>query len=317
MQVAPPPSILDSAPRRRLWGRDRIKEKKDWKAGLWALFFLGPNLILFLIFTAYPVGYGVYISLYNYSVLKPKKWVGLGNYERFIHHRDTPDLILRSIYYAVGATIPAVVLPLVIAVLLTNAGVATKFFRGLYILPIVTSAVAAAAVWKWMYAKDFGLINYGLRRVGGHPVDWLFNLEWAMPAVIVMTIWLLLPFNTILYTAGLQEVPRDLYDAAAVDGASNVQQFRDITIPLITPTTFFVLLITMINVLVGGFDIINVLTQGGPLHATDVLIYDIYENAFVNFRLGYASAEAYILFAAILAVTLFNWGLQKRWVHYA
>jgi ABC-type sugar transport system permease subunit len=308
---------MESTPGRQLWKPGRIKEKKDWKAGLWALLFLGPNLILFLIFTAYPVAFGLYISLYNYSVLKPKRWVGLANYEQFVHHPQTPDLIKRSIYYAVGATVPAVILPLVIAVLLTNAGAATKFFRGLYILPIVTSPVAAAAVWKWMYAKDFGLINYGLRRVGAQPVDWLFNLNWAMPAVIVMTIWLLLPFNTILYTAGLQEVPRDLYDAAAVDGASKFQQFRSITIPLITPTTFFVLLITMINVLVGGFDVINVLTQGGPLHATDVLIYDIYENAFVNFRMGYASAEAYVLFAAVLVVTLFNWALQKRWVHYA
>lgn len=317
MQVPPPPSVVASTPGRRRRNPGRIKEKKDWKAGLWALLFLGPNLILFLIFTAYPVGYGLYISLYNYSILKPKRWVGLANYDRFIHHPDTPDLIKRSIYYAVGATVPAVVLPLVIAVLLTNAGAATRFFRGLYILPIVTSPVAAAAVWKWMYAKDFGLINYGLRRVGGQPVEWLFNLTWAMPAVIVMTIWLLLPFNTILYTAGLQEVPRDLYDAAAVDGASKLQQFWSITIPLITPTTFFVLLITMINVLVGGFDVINVLTQGGPLHATDVLIYDIYENAFKNFRMGYASAEAYVLFAAVLVVTLFNWALQKRWVHYA
>ena len=316
MQVPPPPSGMTSTPRRKLRNPRRTKEKRDWKAGLWALVFLGPNLILFLAFTAYPVGYGLYISLYNYSVLKPKVWVGLENYDRFIHHPDTLDLFKRSIYYAVGATIPAVILPLVIAVLLTNAGVTTKFFRGLYFLPIVTSSVAAAAVWKWMYAKDFGLINYGLRSVGGQPVEWLFNLDWAMPAVIVMTIWLLLPFNTILYTAGLQDVPRDLYDAAAVDGASKFQQFLGITIPLITPTTFFVLLITMINVLVGGFDVINVLTQGGPLHATDVLIYDIYVNAFQNFKMGYASAEAYVLFAAVLVVTLFNWALQKRWVHY-
>lgn len=316
MQGLPPSSEMAPAPRRKLRNPYRIKEKKDWKAGLWALVFLGPNLILFLAFTAYPVGYGLYISLYNYSVLKPKKWVGLQNYDRFIHDPDTPELFKRSIYYAVGSTIPAVILPLVIAVLLTNAGAARKLFRGLYFLPIVTSPVAAAAVWKWMYAKDFGLINYGLRSVGSQPVEWLFNLDWAMPAVIVMTIWLLLPFNTILYTAGLQEVPRDLYDAAAVDGASKFQQFWGVTIPLITPTTFFVLLITMINVLVGGFDVINVLTQGGPLHATDVLIYDIYQNAFQNFKLGYASAEAYVLFAAVLLVTLFNWALQKRWVHY-
>ena len=317
MQVSAPP-LIAATPARRLWkSRQRVREKKDWKAGLWALVFLGPNLILFLVFTAYPVGYGLYISLYNYSVLKPKRWIGLDNYDRFIHSPQTPDLIRRSIYYAVGATIPSVILPLIVAVLLVNAGALTKTFRALYFLPIVTSPVAAAAVWKWMYAKDFGLINYALRRIGGEPVDWLYNLDWAMPAVVVMSVWLLLPFNTILYTAGLQEVPRDFYDAAAVDGASKFQQFRDITIPLITPTIFFVLLITMINVLIGGFDVINVLTQGGPLHATDVLIYDIYQNAFQKFKLGYASAEAYVLFAAVLLVTLVNWMLQKRWVHYA
>jgi multiple sugar transport system permease protein len=317
MQVRSAPPVIESRTIRRLWNTGRVKEKKDWKAGLWALLFLGPNLILFLLFTAYPVGYGLYISLYNYSVLKPKVWVGLGNYERFINRPDTPDLIWRTIYYAVGSTIPAVVIPLLIAVLLTKAGRATRLFRALYFLPIVTSAVAAAAVWKWMYAKDFGLINYGLRKAGGEPIEWLFNLDWAMPAVIVMTVWLLIPFNTILYTAGLQEVPRDYYDAAAVDGASSFRQFLDITIPMITPTTFFVLLITMINVLVGGFDVINVLTQGGPLHATDILIYDIYQNAFENFRLGYASAEAYVLFLAVLIVTLINWAFQKRWVHYS
>src|SRR3954447_10809032 len=143
MQIPPPPVAQVTTPGRRFWHSRRVKEKKDWKAGLWALLFLGPNLILFLVFTAYPVGYGLYISLYNYSVLKPKRWVGLGNYDRFIHHPQTPDLIKRSIYYAVGATIPAVILPLIIAVLIVNAGRARKLFRGLYILPIVTSPVAA------------------------------------------------------------------------------------------------------------------------------------------------------------------------------
>lgn len=316
MQLSATESELETLQRGRRWRRGRSEEKKDWRAALWALFFLGPNLILFLIFTAYPVGYGLYISLYNYSILKPKEWVGLQNYDRFVNDPKTPDLIWRTIYYAVGTTIPAVVLPLVIAVLLNNAGGATKFFRTLYILPIVTSAVAAAAVWKWLYARDFGLINYVVRKAGGQPIDWLYSLQWAMPAVIVMSVWLLIPFNVILYTAGLQEVPRDLYDAAAVDGASSFQQFRSVTLPMITPTIFFVLLITMIGVLVGGFDVINVLTQGGPLQSTNILIYDIYKNAFENFRMGYASAQAYVLFLAVLIITLVNWGLQKRWVHY-
>jgi multiple sugar transport system permease protein len=319
MQLPVTESEINALENPRFWRRNhhRVKEKKDWNAALWALLFLGPNLILFLIFTAYPVGYGIYISLYNYSVLKPKKWVGLDNYRDFINDPKTPDLIWRSIYYAVGTTIPVVVLPLVVAVLLTNAGVATKPFRMIYILPIVTSPVAAAAVWKWLYAKDFGLINYALSWIGVNPVDWLYSLTWSMPAVIVMSVWLLVPFNIILYTAGLQEVPRDLYDAAEVDGASSFQQFRTVTVPMITPTIFFVFLITMIGVLVGGFDVINVLTQGGPLQATNVLIYDIYKNAFENFKMGYASAQAYVLFLGVLAVTLFNWILQKRWVHYS
>lgn len=319
MQLPATEFEIDALENPRFWHRDpyRIKEKKDWNAALWALLFLGPNLILFLIFTAYPVGYGVYISLYNYSILKPKKWIGLDNYDKFFHDPKTPDLIWRSIYYAVGTTIPVVILPLIIAVLLTNAGVFTKPFRLIYILPIVTSPVAAAAIWKWLYAKDFGLINYGLSKVGVSPIDWLYNLTWSMPAVILMSVWLLVPFNIILYTAGLQEVPRDLYDAAEVDGASSLQKFRTVTVPMITPTIFFVFLITMIGVLVGGFDVINVLTQGGPLQSTNVLIYDIYKNAFENFKMGYASAQAYILFLGVLAVTLFNWILQKRWVHYA
>lgn len=319
MQLPATESEITTLENPRFWRRNRynVKERKDWKAGLWALFFLGPNLILFLVFTAYPVWYGLYISLYNYSILKPKKWVGLGNYEKFIHDPKTPDLIWRSIYYAVGTTIPVVVLPLIVAVLITKSGILTKPFRMIYILPIVTSPVAAAAVWKWLYAKDFGLINYALSLIGVKPVDWLYNLTWSMPAVIVMSVWLLIPFNIILYTAGLQEVPGDLYDAAAVDGASSFQQFRSVTVPMITPTIFFVFLITMIGVLVGGFDVINVLTQGGPLQKTNILIYDIYKNAFENFKMGYASAQAYILFLGVLAVTLFNWVLQKRWVHYA
>jgi ABC-type sugar transport system permease subunit len=319
MQLPATESEIATLESPRFWHRNRhkVKEKNDWKAGLWALFFLGPNLILFLIFTAYPVWYGLYISLYNYSVLKPKKWVGLGNYEKFIHDPKTPDLIWRSIYYAVGTTIPVVVLPLVVAVLITKSGILTKPFRMIYILPIVTSPVAAAAIWKWLYAKDFGLINYGLSRVGINSVDWLFDLRWSMPAVIVMSVWLLVPFNIILYTAGLQEVPRDLYDAAEVDGASGLQQFRTVTVPMITPTIFFVFLITMIGVLVGGFDVIQVLTQGGPLQKTNILIYDIYKNAFENFKMGYASAQAYVLFLGVLLVTLLNWVLQTRWVHYS
>jgi multiple sugar transport system permease protein len=297
--------------------RPAKRSSKDWRSMLWALLFLGPNLVLFLMFMAYPVAYGFYLSFFQYSVVAPAEWVGIQNYTSFFQDPFTSVLVKNSLYYAVGAIIPSLVLPLFVAVLLNNAGGLKKLWRGLYFLPLVTSPVAAAAVWKWMYAKDFGLINYGLRSFGGTPVDWLFNLDWAMPAIIIMTVWLLMPINVIFYTAGLQEIPRDYYDAASLDGASAWQQFRHITVPLITPTTFFVLLTTMIGVLFGGFDVINVMTQGGPLNATNILIYDIYQNAFQYFRMGYASAQAYILFVFVFLLTVVNWLLQKRWVHYS
>ncbi len=294
----------------------RQRMKKDWKAALWALLFLGPNLILFLVFTAYPVAYGLYLSFFDYNILTPAEYVGLQNYVDFFQDPLTGKIIRNTIYFTVGAAIPSVLLPLIIAVLLQNSRL-TTLWRGLYFLPLVTSGVAAAAVWKWLYAKDFGLINYGMRRIGLEPIDWLFNLNWVMPALIVMMIWFMLPFNIILFTAGLQEIPRDYYEAAQIDGASHFRQFLDITVPLITPTTFFVMIMTMLGVMFGGFDTINVMTQGGPLNATNILIYDIYQNAFQYFRMGYASAQAYLLFLVVFLFTVLNWLLQKRWVHYA
>lgn len=294
----------------------RHRSKKDWKAGLWALLFLAPNLVLFLVFTAYPVVYGLYLSFFNYNILTPAEYVGFQNYIDFFQDPLTGKILRNTAYFTLGAAIPSVVLPLIIAVLLQNSRL-TTLWRGLYFLPLVTSGVAAAAVWKWLYAKDFGLINFGMRKIGLAPIDWLFNLDWVMPAVIVMMVWMMLPFNIILFTAGLQEIPREYYEASQIDGASPLRQFLDITVPLITPTTFFVMIMTMLGVLFGGFDTIAVMTQGGPLNATNILIYDIYQNAFQYFRMGYASAQAYLLFLVVFLFTVLNWLLQKRWVHYA
>lgn len=286
---------------------------KDWP---WALLFVAPNLLLFLIFFAYPVVYGLYISLFNWKIIGAKKWVGAKNYFDFFSNSLTPKLFWNSVYYVVGATIPLIVLALVSAVLLNQVVFGRYAWRSIYFLPLVTSPVAAAAVWKWMFAKDQGLVNYVYVQFGGTRIDWLYNTRWAMPAIIVMSVWKLLPFNTIIYVAGLQEIPRHLYDAAAVDGASGWRQFRDITVPLISPTTFFVLTITLFNLLFGAFDIIQVMTGGGPINSTNVFVYNIYENAFKYFRMGYASSQAYILFVVVFGLTMVNWAVQKKWVNY-
>jgi multiple sugar transport system permease protein len=249
-------------------------------------------------------------------VFTPADWVGLQNYRDFLNDPLTPKLFWNSIYYVVGCTVPLIVLALVLAVLLNAVVHARYVWRGIYFLPLVTSPVAAAAVWKWLYAKDQGLVNYAMVQLGVERIDWLYNTTWAMPAVIAMTVWKLLPFNAILYLAGLQEIPAHLYEAAALDGASRWRRFRDITVPLITPTTFFVLLITLFSLLFGSFDIIHVMTQGGPLDASNVFIYNIYQNAFEFFQMGFASAQAYVLFLVVFVFTIGNFALQKRWVHY-
>ena len=291
----------------------RLGRDRDWP---WAILFLAPNLVLFAVFMAYPVVYGLYMSFFDWKVLVQAEWLGFDNYVTFFRDPLTPKLLWNSLYYVVGCTVPLVVLALFSAVLLNRAARARYAWRGIYFLPLVTSPVAAAAVCKWLYAKDQGLLNYFLGQFSVPRLDWLYSTQWAMPAVIGMTVWKLLPFNTILYLAGLQEIPSHLYDAAAVDGATKWRQFRDITVPLVTPTTFFVLLITIFGLLFGSFDIINVMTQGGPLDSTNTFIYNIYQNAFQFFRMGYASAQAYVLFVLVFVLTVANWRLQKRWVHY-
>jgi multiple sugar transport system permease protein len=210
-------ALSQAMPRVRQRTRFRLGANREWP---WALFFLAPNLILFLVFFAYPIVYGLYISLFDWKIIGPKKWVGLGNYVDFFGDDLTRKLLWNSIYYVVGSTVPLILLSLGIATLLNTVVYGKYAWRGLYFLPLVSSPVAAAAVWKWLYAKDQGLINYAFVQLGGDRIDWLYNTRWALPSLILMTIWQLLPFNTIVYLAGLQEVPRSLYDAAEVDGAT-------------------------------------------------------------------------------------------------
>jgi multiple sugar transport system permease protein len=223
---------------------------------------------------------------------------------------------MNSLTFVLGAVPASVLLPLLLAVLL-NAGLrGTALFRSLYFLPIVTSGVAAATVFKWIYAKQFGPLNQLVGLVGIPRQDWLFDERLVIPALVLMAVWHRVPLNIIFYLAALQSVPRSLYEAAEIDGAGSWAKFRYVTWPMVTPTTFFVLIITVIAMLLGAFDIVNVMTQGGPLEASNVFVFNIYRTGFVYFQMGYASAMAYILFLVVLGFTALQWVLQRRWVHY-
>jgi multiple sugar transport system permease protein len=208
-------------------------------------------------------------------------------------------------------------LGLLIALLLNNQIRARGFFRTLFYLPVVTPLVIAAIIWKWVYNGDFGLLNYYLIQLGiiHEPLLWLADPNLAMPAVIITSVWKSVGFSMVVYLAGLQSIPEDYYDAAKVDGASIWRRFRDITLPLLTPTLFF-LLITQFIASFQVFGIIYVMTRGGPANATSVYIYNLYQNAFAFGKLGYASAMAWILFVLLATFTLIQWKLQKRWVFY-
>jgi multiple sugar transport system permease protein len=203
-----------------------------------------------------------------------------------------------------------------VAVLLNSGLRGIGVFRSVYFMPLVTSAVAAATVFKWIYSYQFGPLNSLIGTLGIPKQDWLFNDELVLPALILMAVWHRVPLNTIFYLAALQGVPHHLYEAAEIDGAGAWAKFRNVTWPMITPTTFFVLIITVINLLLGAFDMVNVMTQGGPLDASNVFVFNIFRTAFVYFQMGYASAMAYVLFIVVLGFTAMQWLAQKYWVHY-
>jgi multiple sugar transport system permease protein len=296
----------------RTAGRRRVP--REW---LWALFFLGPNLLLFLVFTFFPILFGFGVSFFRWTIVEPPVFVGLENYRQFFFADPLAAKVVgNSIYYTLGALPISVLLPLGLAVLLNSGIRATGFFRGVYFLPLVTSGVAAATIFKWLYAKQAGPLNQLVGIFGIPRQDWIFDEKLVLPSLIVLAIWHRVPLNIIFYLAALQGVDRTLYEAAKIDGANRWQQFRFVTWPLVTPTTFFVLIITTIALLVGAFDQISVMTNGGPLDASNVLVFNIWRTAFVYFQMGYASAMAYVLFMVILIFTAVQWVMQKRWVHY-
>jgi multiple sugar transport system permease protein len=296
----------------RTAGRRRIP--REW---LWALFFLGPNLVLFLTFTFVPILFGFGVSFFRWTIVEPPVFVGLENYQKFFFSDPLAAKVVKnSLVYTIGALPISVLLPLGLAALLNSGIRATGFFRGVYFLPLVTSGVAAATIFKWLYAKQAGPLNQLVGLFGVPRQDWIFDENLVLPSLIVLAIWHRVPLNIIFYLAALQGVDRTLYEAAKIDGANRWQQFRYVTWPLVTPTTFFVLIITTIALLVGAFDQISVMTNGGPLDASNVLVFNIWRTAFVYFQMGYASAMAYVLFMVILIFTAVQWVMQKRWVHY-
>jgi multiple sugar transport system permease protein len=298
----------------------RLVRSRPWwyafRHGRWlGYIYGGPVIIAFLVFNLYPMALGLYLSFTTWDILRPPRFVGLQNWANLLQDELLARAVLQTLYYAVGSVAGATILSLALALLLNQRLKIIGFYRTFFFLPAVTSLVAIAMVWRWIYNTEFGVLNSFLGTLGLNPVNWLGDPVLAMPAVILMSIWRSAGFNTVLFLAGLQGVPQEYYEAAQIDGASRWDRFWHVTLPLISPTTFFV----VVNGLIGSwqvFDQVYILTRGGPTLSTVTVVYLIYSNGFEWYKAGYASAMAYGLFLIILVLTAVQFILQKRWVFY-
>jgi multiple sugar transport system permease protein len=262
-------------------------------------------MILFSIFTLAALVFAFYLTFHRWSIIEPAKpYVGLTNYDDMVHDERFLQSVLNTIYFT-GASVPiTMVIGLGLALLLNQPIRGRAIFRSAYYLPVVTPFVVSALLWKWLYNGEFGLFNYYLLK--GHIIDqpllWLSDKDLAMPAVVLMSIWSGVGFSMVVYLAGLQAIPAELYESAKLDGAGVLRRIVYITIPMLRPTTLFLLVIGIISSL-QVFTQIFVMTSGGPVNKTTTMVYYMYLWAFKYYDMGYASTLAFALFAMLLVFT--------------
>lgn len=283
--------------------------------GRWALLFLAPTLIGLAILSAGPILATLAISLTKWDLLTAPKLTGLDNYAALVSD-DRFLKALRNTFFYTAVSVPVgLAIAFGLALALNTAVRGISFIRTAYFLPVVTSTIAIALVWQWIYNADSGLLNEVLGAFGIKSQKWLSDPTLAMPAIIAMSIWQGLGVNIIIFLAGLQAIPADLLDAASVDGAGSWARLRRIIVPLMTPSIFF----TGVLSLIGSFQVFDqifVLAKPRPTEATITVVYFIYENGFKFFKMGYASAASWILFLIVATFTAVYFWSQTRWVHY-
>lgn len=274
-----------------------------------AAVFVAPAVVILGVFVAYPIAYSGYLSLLEWDGLgRVRTFVGFDNYLRLFRSGDLGNSIGASLYYTIGVTIAGLVLGLAAALLLNTVIRGGSVYRAIYFLPVVTATVAAAVVWKLLLDPGSGYVNIVFRYLGWEAPSWLRSPVWAMPAVIVVGIWKRVGFNVIVYLAGLQAIPADMYEAAAIDGAGRPALIRHVTIPLLAPTTLLLGIMSVIDSFL-VFDQIFVMTGGGPVGTTEVLGLLLYRQAFRYFDLGGASAVGWVMFALIASISAVQWRL--------
>lgn len=305
----------------------KVIKKIKWKELLEGYLFILPNFLGFLAFTSLPVLASLLFAFTDWDLFTPLKWVGFKNFVTLLgFHREAGHLAANDpIFWKYTGntlflmmTIPiSMAGSLFLAVIMNRKLKGMVFFRTIYFLPTISAGVALYVLWRWIYNPDFGLLNAMLAQVHIKGPPWLSSIVWAKPALMLMGLWASIGgFNMILYLAGLQGIDPQLYEAADIDGANQWQKLWNITIPMLGPTTFFIFIMSVISGFQGGFDMAYIMTGGGPAGATTTIQYYLYNNAFRWFKMGYAASIAWFIFFAIFGVTLLNWRIGGKLVHY-
>lgn len=275
-----------------------------------AWLFILPAVTGILIFIIIPIFFSFGLSFARWDLLNPMQFAGLDNYKEILTEPLFGKILLNTVVFAFSTSVLGVIIPIILAVILNSKIRGSEFFKTAYFLPFITPMIVIGIVWQWIFDPNIGLLNKVLHL----HINWLYDPHWAMPALIIVSVWKLIGYNMIIFLASLSGISNSMFEAAKIDGANPFETFLYVTIPLLSPTIFFVVIITAVSSF-QIFDLIYLMTQGGPLDSTNVLVYAIYKNAFEYFNAGKASAIAYVLFVIILILTLIQWNLRKKLVY--
>lgn len=291
----------------------RSRLNKEW---IVFLLFVFPNLALFAIFTFWPMIRAFYLSTVRWDMISPtKKQVGLDNYRYLLNNEDFRETLWNSVYFTIGSIGGTLILGLAAALLLNLPLRGRDGVRAAVFAPNLLSGAAISIIWVYIFDPRFGLMKDFLGWFGITSPNWLLDPQWAMPAIIIVSVWKSVGFATVIYLAGMQAIPKDLYEAAKVDGAGPWWRFKSVTLPMLSPVMFF-LVVTSVLSSFQSFDVIRIMTQGGPVNSTSTLIWYIYEQGFVAFNAGRSSAATVMLFLVLLFFTIFQVRYSERRVHY-
>lgn len=297
----------------------KLKSKGAWtlekRNSVMGWVMISPILVGIALFAVLPVLFSFYISFHEWDMLHEQQWVGAANYVKIFGDKMLGVISKNTFTYCIIAIPGAIFFGLLLALAMNAKIKGVALYRTAFFMPNITTTVAVCIVWSWLYNKDYGLFNNVLNMLGFDSIKWITSKKMAMPSIAIMSIWQAMGYDMILLTAGLKGIDETYYEAAQIDGANGWQSFWKITLPMLTPTLFF-LVVTHCVSYIQMFDAAFIMTEGGPGHATRTFAMQIYNTAFEYFRMGEAASYAWVLFAIVFVITVIQFKLQDKWVNY-